>query len=351
MKYFLIILSSILLYFLIWPNNVEPISWQSTSANPLPKTTYIKNYKLLKFKLGHGPEDIAVDNEGNVYGGLKQGVIEVVSSDNSKNLNWTNTAGRPLGLHFDQEKNLVIADAKRGLLKVSQDGKRVELLVDKYNDLRFNLTDDLDIASDGKIYFSDASYKYPPGETVYAFIESNANGRFLVYDPEFKKTTLLLDKLYYANGIAISQDEDFVLVVESTRYRVVRYWLKGERKGKADIFIDNIDGVPDGISRASDGGFWLPLVSRRSAILDKFSDKPFIRKIISRIPAWARPIPKGSARFLKLSKDGKIEQSFEIDPTVIKNVSSVQEHGNSIYLGSYSEKIILKITTSSILEI
>lgn len=38
---------------------------------------------------------------------------------------------------------------------------------------------------------------------------------------------MLLKDLYFANGVALSKDESFVLVAETFQYRISRYWLKG----------------------------------------------------------------------------------------------------------------------------
>ena len=44
------------------------------------------------------------------------------------------------------------------MLKVSPD-RKVELLTDSAEGLKFALTDGVDVAADGTIYFTDASYK------------------------------------------------------------------------------------------------------------------------------------------------------------------------------------------------
>ena len=79
----------------------------------------------------------------------------------------------------------------------------------------YRMTDDLDIATDGKIYFSDASDKFGYGEDQIEVMEHTPNGRLLVYDPETKLTTTLLDNLYFANGVAVSPDDSFVLFNET----------------------------------------------------------------------------------------------------------------------------------------
>ena len=65
----------------------------------------------------------------------------------------------------------------------------------------------------------------------------------IAYNPSSGQAKTLLDELYFANGVAISKNEDFVLINETYRYRIIRYWLKGPLQGQADIFIDNLPGL------------------------------------------------------------------------------------------------------------
>ncbi|GMP32134.1 hypothetical protein CsSME_00006032 [Camellia sinensis var. sinensis] len=110
------------------------------------------------------PEDLAYDpDSGLVYAGCVDGWIKRVSvnesADDSVVENWVNTGGRPLGLILGSNNDLVIADADKGLLKVTSD-RTIELLTDEAEDVKFKLTDGVDITKDGMIYFTDASYKY-----------------------------------------------------------------------------------------------------------------------------------------------------------------------------------------------
>ena len=86
-------------------------------------------------------------------------------------------------------------------------------------------------------------------------LESKPDGGLFRYDPKTKKVETLIDGALFANGVAVSKNDDFVLMVELTTYRVLRYWLKGKKKGETDIFIDNLPGFPNGISRRPDGSF------------------------------------------------------------------------------------------------
>ena len=61
------------------------------------------------------------------------------------------------------------------------------------------------------VYFSDASSKFQQNEYALDLLEGRPWGRLLVFDPVTGKTEVLLDGLYFANGVALSAKEDFVL--------------------------------------------------------------------------------------------------------------------------------------------
>ena len=86
-----------------------------------------------------------------------------------------------------------------------------------------------------------------------------------------KKSTLLLDSLYFANGVAIAPDNSFVLVNETYMYRIHKYWLKGEKAGTSEIIIDNLPGFPDNISSNGEGLYWVALFTSRNEFIEKTS--------------------------------------------------------------------------------
>lgn len=47
-------------------------------------------------------------------------------------------------------------------------------------------------------------------------------GRLLKYDPKSKKNTVLIDKIHFANGVVLSEDESFVLAAETFGCRIFR---------------------------------------------------------------------------------------------------------------------------------
>ena len=353
-KILLIIFSTLILaivILLVYPSPIDSIAWNppvapslDDSAATAPNSRLLAAQLLAKGEI-YGPEDVAVDQQGRVYAGTQDGLIKRVLTDGTVET-WIDLGGRPLGLHFDQNENLIVCDAYKGLLSINPAGE-ITVLTTSVNGKPFGFVDDVDIASDGKIYFTDASSKWSQPDYMIYLLETRPYGRFLVYDPATKATTTLMDKLYFSNGVALSQNEDFVLVNETWRYRVIRYWLKGEKAGTHDIFIDNLPGFPDGISGNGKGRFWLALPTLRLPAMDKMHPKPWLKNLSAKLPASFKPKPIEYGLVLELDESGKIISSLH-DPSgeTLKEITSAEEHNGYLYIGSLHNDRIgrLKLT-------
>lgn len=299
----------------------------------LAPNNLLQKAELLALGRINGPEEVAVDQRGRVYGGTQDGRIMRLWPDGRLET-FAETKGRPLGMQFDQGGNLILCDAYKGLLSIEANGK-IKTLATSAEGLPFKFTDALDIGRDGTIYFTDASSKYSQAEYLYDLLESKPYGRFLSFNPVTGKVQVLLKNLYFANGVALSSQEDFVLVNETYRYRIIRYWLKGPRAGNHEIFMDNLPGFPDNISANRQGTFWLALFTVRNDIMDKIHPYPFLKAQMSKLPKtfWPKPLPYGFV--LALDEKGRIIRSLH-EPTGkhLKEITSAREYGGFLYLGS-----------------
>jgi len=335
-------------YLLRAPVPIDPAAWTPPRA-PNLTGAYRPNERLAAIErlgsgMGTGPEDVDVDGQGRIYAGLEDGRIIRVASDGTGGEAFARTGGRPLGLAFDGAANLIVADADRGLLSVTPDGE-VEVLATAHDGLALAFTDDVDVGPDGTIYFSDASWKFGVRDYKHDLMEHRPNGRLLAYDPATKETRLLLDSLYFANGVAVSGDGTFVLVVETAKYRVTRYWLAGEHAGSSDVFIENLPGFPDGISEDGNGGFWLPLVSPRDAQLDRtLLPRPFLRKVLVRLPEAVLPKPRNYGFVIHLDGDGSVVDVLQDPEGRFAQITSVEQVGGHLYFGSLAEDAIGRMT-------
>ena len=326
------------LYLLFWPTGMTPVAWTPPAA-PKLEGVYAYNEKLkgiqkLAVGFGQGPEGINVDAVGRVYGGYADGRIVQLAPDGSTVTELANTGGRPLGITFGPNGGLVIADAKKGLLHL---GDKIRPLVGDAEGVPFGFTDDADNTRlDKNIYFTDASSKFGYGHHVTDLLEHGANGRLLEYNVETQQTRVLMKGLHFANGVAVGPDDAYVLVNETGEYRILRYWLKGEKAGTHDVFIDNLPGFPDNLSYNDRDRFWVALATPRDAMLDELLPGSFyLRKVISRLPPFLQPRPKMHSFVLGIDLEGKVVANLHYaGDDAYAPITSVREHGPWLYFGS-----------------
>ncbi|MBL9124881.1 MAG: strictosidine synthase family protein [Planctomycetaceae bacterium] len=337
-----IVVALLVTYLLVAPAPIDPAAYDPPAAPSLSGPT-LPNDALAAAEIlapGYpGPEGVCVDPQGNVYAGLEDGRIIRVAPDGSVTAPF-NTGGRPLGLELDAQGNLIVADGLRGLVSVNPAGE-VTVLTREVHGKPFGFPDDLAVASDGVVYFSDASSKFPVGAYLYDLLEARPHGQLLSYDPATKETKVLLDDLYFANGVALSQQEDFLIINETYRYRIRRYWLKGEKAGTSEIFADNLPGFPDNVSSNGRGSFWLALFTVRNATVDRLHPYPWAKGVMSKLPKALWPQPEPYAFVVRLDENGQIVESFQ-DPAGkhLYAITSVYEHDGYLYLGSlYNDRI------------
>jgi sugar lactone lactonase YvrE len=325
-------------YLLLWPTGMEPVAWTPPPA-PLAEGPYAYNEKLKGIQriaegIGAGPEAVNVDAVGRLYTGYADGRVVMFSRNGNSYTEMVNTGGRPLGITFGPRGGLIIADATRGLLHF---GRGLAELVREADGLPFGFTDDVDnTRSDRNVYFTDASHKFGYGQHMRDLLEHGPNGRLLEYNVDTKQTRVLMTGLQFANGVAVGPDDAYVLVNETGKYRVLRYWLKGEKAGTHDVFIDNLPGFPDNITYNNRGMFWLAIFAPRDALLDELlPGSLYLRTVISKLPAFLQPKAKRHAYVLGLDQEGKVVANLQYaGDDAYAPITSVREHGPFLYFGS-----------------
>lgn len=358
---FLIVLA--VSYILFWPVRIEPVA-----VNVLPNQGFtqafapnelLRQVRFMDNALGQGPEDVTV-KDGYAYTGLADGRIVRVRIDGQTPggpapimpvvpggsapasmpagamEQVANTGGRPLGLQHDPFGNIVVADAKQGLLAINPQG-RIFPVAKAFGGKPLRFVDDLDIAKDGTIYFSDASQRYGIDEYMLDIFEGQATGRLFSFSPASGRIEEKANGLSFANGVALGPDEEYVLVTETGLHRISRVWLKGPKAGTKDIFIENLPGYPDNISYNGRGIFWVALAGPRSKALDDALASPFMRKIAFRLQMLglaAPPQPELYGCIFAIDTNGRVLMTMQ-DPGGLKihTITSVNEKDGLLYLG------------------
>ena len=322
---------------------------ETQSALPDSGSPYALNNRISKTQyigLGEleGPEDVILDRDDHLYCGTRHGeIIRFFAPDYKKSEVFAHTGGFPLGLAFDREGTLLSCVGAMGLYAISKSGEVKQLSAETnrsygsvIDDAPLRDPNDLDVAPDGKIYFTDSTTRYDAHEWAIDSIESRPTGRLLVYDPATAKTKTLLDNYRYANGVCLAHDGKSIFFCESWACRVHRYWLEGPKAGTAECVIKDMPGYPDNVNRASDGNYWMAWLGMRTPSFDLALRHPGFRKRMTRrLPQdeWLFPnINTGGV--VKFDETGRIVGTLG-DMTGVSHpmVTSMREHKGDLFIG------------------
>lgn len=323
-------------YLLFWPVDIDPEEWTPPDA-----PDWVSNHKLASANILHpelaGPEAVVVDAGGRIITGLADGrIVRFEPAFGSKVETLARTGGRPLGLAVDAGGRLLVADARRGLLAVNAAGG-VDVLSSEQGGRPFRFADDLTIAGDGTVYFTDASDRWSIDEFTMEVIEHRPRGRVLAWDPATGATSLVAGGFYFANGIALGPAEDYLLVAETSSYRIRRVWLTGDRRGQVDTLVDNLPGFPDNVRWSpSRRVFWVALGAPREGMVDFLASRPFLRKVVVRLPEFLQPAPNPHSFALAYDEKGALVHDLQgVGESAYAPIASVLEHQGFLYLGSF----------------
>jgi sugar lactone lactonase YvrE len=301
----------------------------------------LKDSVELLIDYGVGPEDVVSDTAGNLYTGFLDGRLVKFPANHPDSVSVLASTSRPLGLDVDSQGRLVFADAYQGLMRL--DGQRSadpETLTSRAGDHPFSFTNDLAVADDGIIYFTDSSYRYGVDQFEKILMSHAGTGRLLRYNPQTDRTRVLDRNLQFPNGVSISPNGQSLLLVETGRYRVLKYPLNDDGTlGEPDIFIENLPGIPDNIN-TTDNGYWLAMPTPRNALLDFMGPYPFLRKIVARLPSFVHPSAVRHPIVLKLNKAGGVVRNLQDVSGTVAKISSAYPYEGHLYLGSYAEPLL-----------
>ncbi|KHN36514.1 Adipocyte plasma membrane-associated protein [Glycine soja] len=265
------------------------------------KDNSLQKSEVLFVNQVQGPESIAFDPLGRgPYTGVADGRIlfwngqsELCNPKESASpMSYFETehiCGRPLGLRFDKNTgDLYIADAYYGLMKVGPQGGLATSLATEAEGVPLRFTNDVDIDTEGNLYFTDSSTNFQRSSNVNnefhsvgtLVLSGEASGRVLKYNLATKETTVLMRNVQFPNGISLSKDASLFVFSEGMNGRVRKYWLKGVKAGTSEI-LAILPGFPDNVRVNGNGDFWVAIHCRRfHAVVVKYSPEGKLLRIL-----------------------------------------------------------------------
>ena len=275
---------------------------------------------------------MVVDTDGSAISGLEDGRIIRISASGTDTI--ANVGGRPLGIEWLGDGELLVCNADLGLQRVTLNGE-VTSLASGYSGTDFVFTNNASVATDGTIYFTDTSTRWSIHDYVSDMIEGQGTGRLfrLATDGSIE---LLLDGLHFANGVALDPAGESQFVVETAHYQINRYWLRGERAGTSETFVDNIAGFPDNLS-ISGGIVWVPMASPRQAMIDMMLPRTWMRTMTYKMPQALKPKPVRHGIVLGYDLEGNLVHNLQSASGTVATTTGVRHHDGKLYIGSLTE--------------
>ena len=354
--FFALILLALAAYLALWPVPIKAVGWKAP-AWPGYTGVHAANDKLAGLKIiplgaEAGPEHIVLGRDGKLYAAVASGNVLRMNPDGSAQEVFANTGGRVLGFDFDAAGQMIAADAVKGLLSISPE-RKVTLLTDQVGGDPIRYADAVVVAGNGKIYFSDASTRFAPARwggtfeaAVLDILEQAATGRILEYDPASKTTRIVAKGLSFANGVALSRDEQTLFVAETGKYRVWKISVAAadldvaRASPQAAVLLDNLPGYPDNLMRGLDGKIWLGFSGPRSKDIDGMADKPFLRELTLRLPRSMWPLPKAYGHVVAFTEDGKVVADLQDPAGAYPQTTGLTETADRLYVQNLHLKVL-----------
>ncbi|GBF50110.1 SMP-30/Gluconolaconase/LRE-like region [Leptospira ryugenii] len=352
------------------------------SQDPFPE--HLKH----DFKELPGHDDIVFDGSKNVaYASGMDGWIWKLDLERGTTSQWAKPPVNPAGLQFSnakKEKLLVCASKlggqtyeesnRVGLYELDLKTKSFQALVislpkvenddlEKVYPLKgaptwqlknlhsnqtrnFSLCNDIAVSQDGnRIFLTE------PFERENAAMGSGAipeaiglypHGKLWMYDRKKDTISLLLNGFTFIDGIVLEEglqkDDIAVIFSETTKFRILKAYLSGEKQPSFKILFDSLPGLADGLERDQDGKIWVGIIKPRSGLINFVHRNPWTKPFLLSLPQGLLPIAKKTG-ILVLDRTGEKALYYTMhDGSLLKDISVVVPHGEFIYLPTFDLK-------------
>lgn len=202
---------------------------------------------------------------------------------------------------------------------------------------------------------------------------ANPSGRLVHLARDSGKLTVLLDNLWFANGVALSPNEDFIIVSDLVRSKIVKFWLKGEKSGESETFAEGLPGIPDNLT-PDKNGVWAALAvaadPQNPLLIHSMAPLPLVRKFLARLLSltelafntvdsvypndFSKSVAQGHVStmlfnslfpnrctILRFDWNGNIVAAYHAFDNSF--YTHVMEMDGNLYLGSFSQNYIAKV--------
>lgn len=334
-----------------------------------------------------GHDDLIFDRpKGFGYASGMDGWIWRLNFKTGKAEQWVKPPVNPAGIQFgDRNKEKILVCASRlggetyeeknrvGLYEVDIESKKIDPLIldlpklekeelervypfsemptfslrdlNSSNSRPFSLCNDLAVSEDGnRIYITE------PFERSDAAMGSGAvpeaiglypHGKLWMLDRKKNTISLTLSGFTFVDGILLdispNEKEQSVIFTETTKFRIIRAFLSGNKQGSFEILFENLPGLADGLERDEKGRIWTGIIKKRSGLINFVHNNPWLKSVILSLPQKILPISHTTG-ILVIDQSGKRPLYYSMhDGSKIKDISVSVPFEDRVYFPSFDK--------------
>lgn len=98
--------------------------------------------------------------------------------------------------------------------------------------------------------------------------------------------------------------------------------------------LDNLPGYPDSLMRGRDGRIWVGLFKPRNPAADGLAQKPFMRKVILRLPSSVLPLGESYGHVFAIDEDGRVTEDLQDPSGAYPETTSATEIADRLHIHS-----------------
>jgi gluconolactonase len=194
------------------------------------------------------PECVAVHPDGSLWAGGEGGQVYKISADGKSIMEVNNTNGFILGLAFCPDASwLAICDSKNKCVwKLDINSNELVKYATGADGENFNIPNYAAFTKDGRLFVTESgAFRQVTGK-IFCF-DPSGNGHIWHHGP-----------LSFANGLAISANEDYLYVVCTWLPGVERIAINADGSaGRREVYCTLPQTCPDGIAFDQDGNLYV----------------------------------------------------------------------------------------------